>query len=940
MRRMLAWLTVLGIGSCWFAPSILAVPPQYESPHVRPIGVRNDDILVVNTPDNRLSVFDWNAGNPLLVREVRVGLEPVSVTILDDRIAWVTNHLSDDISVVDYQLGVIEYSIVVGDEPANVVFVKDPAGDGSLWAAITLSQEDRVLFVDADYPYTTRASVTIPASDPRGIVASTDSTSVWVAAFASTNETTIVPNDELSTGPWQNLDPPLPPFDPPLNVALPDSLMPENGVIVRKIAGAWRDEQGGDWTSHVPWDLPDKDVFRIDVTSSPAITRTVKHVSTLLYDLTVDPRNDDVWVVSTEATSQVFFEPKLESTFSRNRISRIPNGSSIPVAHSLNDHIYGAGWPGTQSPLADRDDAVCIPNEVLFSQLSGAPELYVSAIGSQRLVVVDPATGDVTRRLAVPEGLTGLAESPGTLLLAVNRLTNEIQLVDPNTGLTGTPTAIGKSAFDPTPAQIKDGRRFLYTGSKSGHGTTACASCHPHADMDHLAWDLGNPAGTLSQLDSSDNEGVEVPPFHPLKGPMTTQTLRGLMDVGHLHWRGDKLDFTRFNPAFISLLGGDSLSTSEMADYEAFILSVAFPPNPWRNLANNPPTVLNGGNPTNGKVIFETHNDGFCTHCHRLPLGTNGLAIPLNLTSGFGNQPMKTPQLRNLYEKVGLDDVTGPNNKRGFGFIHNGRDPRLVDFLSHPETTLLPTQFADVEAFLLTFDTGTHGAVAQQVTVDTGIQSDLLRLARISGLRAAAEAGEIDLIVHGRTADGDRGWRWVGSGSGGTYQSDRMGEIWIHDQFIDDAVAGTTFYTFTGVPAGQGTRMALDRDEDGYYDLTEIDLSTDPADPASAPTVAVGTPGAQTLSALTRVTSAFPQPFRAATRLELYLPVASEAVVNVFDVRGRMVRHLASRWLDRGRQVLPWDGKDERGQDVAPGAYLVQLVTPHGRHSLKVIRLQ
>jgi hypothetical protein len=33
--------------------------------------------------------------------------------------------------------------------------------------------------------------------------------------------------------------------------------------------------------------------------------------------------------------------------------------------------------------------------------------------------------------------------------------------------------------------------------------------------------------------------GVD-PIFHPLKGPMTTQSLRGMANAGPMHWRGDR----------------------------------------------------------------------------------------------------------------------------------------------------------------------------------------------------------------------------------------------------------------------------------------------------------------------------------------------------------------------------------------------------------------
>ena len=65
----------------------------------------------------------------------------------------------------------------------------------------------------------------------------------------------------------------------------------------------------------------------------------------------------------------------------------------------------------------------------------------------------------------------------------------------------------------------------------------SCASCHPDARLDRLAWDLGNPAGGLVQS------------FHPMKGPMVTQTLQDIILEGDnpLHWRGDRNGIEDFN---------------------------------------------------------------------------------------------------------------------------------------------------------------------------------------------------------------------------------------------------------------------------------------------------------------------------------------------------------------------------------------------------------
>src|SRR5439155_25282586 len=39
--------------------------------------------------------------------------------------------------------------------------------------------------------------------------------------------------------------------------------------------------------------------------------------------------------------------------------------------------------------------------------------------------------------------------------------------------------------------------------------------------------------------------------------------------------------------------------------------------------------------------------------------------------------------------------------------------------------------------------------------------------------------------------------------------------------------------TFTMVPGGTGNRVAIDRDDDGYFDRTEVEAGLDPTDPRS-----------------------------------------------------------------------------------------------------------
>ena len=133
---------------------------------------------------------------------------------------------------------------------------------------------------------------------------------------------------------------------------------------------------------------------------------------------------------------------------------------------------------------------------------------------------------------------------------------------------------------------MKDGRKFLYDAKLSGNGTMSCAACHIDGDVDGLAWDLGDPGGTMQAAPSGQPFpfNIGLASFHPMKGPMTTQTLRGLSSTNPLHWRGDRANFQAFNGAFASLMGGSQISASDMNTYAGFGTSMVFPPNPNQNL--------------------------------------------------------------------------------------------------------------------------------------------------------------------------------------------------------------------------------------------------------------------------------------------------------------------------------------------------------------------
>ena len=68
-----------------------------------------------------------------------------------------------------------------------------------------------------------------------------------------------------------------------------------------------------------------------------------------------------------------------------------------------------------------------------------------------------------------------------------------------------------------------------------------------------------------------------------------------------------------------------------------------------------------------------------------------------------------------------------------------------------------------------------------------------------------------------------------------------------------------------------------------------------------------------------------PNPFGSATNIQFRLERAGLGDLSVFDLSGRLVRRLASGWLEAGPHALRWDGRDDAGRRAEPGVYFYRL---------------
>lgn len=783
------WLTVLPVARAYPRAGDATIPSfvNWESPHVHPLDITPDGstLLAVNTADNRLEVFDISGPGriPVLVGEVPVGLDPVSVRARTNDEAWVVNHVSDTVSIVSLTTRNVAATLAACDEPADVAFAGQPRR-----AFVSCAQESRVLVFDPRQRGQAPTVLELAGEEPKALAVSPDGATLYAAIFESGNQTSILGSRppriiDLPEGPYGGQNPPPnrgTEFDPPINPALPVP-PPLTALIIQRTPDArWVDDNAGDWTPWVSgpqahqgdrefgWNVIDNDVAAID--ASTLEIRYLTGLMNLNMALAVRPGDGKVTVVGTQALNVVRYVANLKAHFVRVHLALAdpaPGGTASVL--DLNPHLtYSAEEIATQSDPATysraaRQRSIGDPRAIVWNRTGSRG--FVAGMGSNNVIVIDAAGDRIGAPIRVGAGPTGLALR-GNRLYVMNKFGGTISTIDAQTR-----QELGKTAFfDPTPASIKDGRPFQYdTHRSSALGQISCASCHVDARTDRLAWDLGDPAGEMTPFGENCNyEVINLPgdvcsDFHPMKGPMLTQTLQDIIGNEPLHWRGDKTSIEAFNPAFTGLQGREALLTeTEMERYRAFLATIFFPPNPYRGIDNALPSsvALPGhfssgmlapqgglpvgspmppGDPRHGEEMYRLdfqHTNGpgplaTCRMCHTYPMGsgadvifigdatrypragsgvfepilpgTAGEHFLMTATIFFADAPQtfKVPQLRDLYKRVGFER-TQAWSRSGFGFFNDGSDS-LEGFLSRFVGMETDQEIADFIAFLLSF---------------------------------------------------------------------------------------------------------------------------------------------------------------------------------------------------------------------------------------------
>jgi len=861
----------------------------FEAGQVRPLAMSPDGtrLFAVNTPNAELEMYDLDASGLSFVEAVPVGLEPVAVAARSNDEVWVVNHLSDSISVVDVGADPprVVRTLLVGDEPRDIVFA-GPGGDRAFITTAHRGQNSPYPQGEYDVEGIGRADVwvfdasslgtslggdpltivTLFGDRPRALAASTDGSTVFAAVFRSGNHTMslgepLVCDTNQTDNPCNVEGVEYPGGLPAPKTNFEGTQSREAGLVVglNEASGLWEDELGRDWSNGVRFTLPDIDVFGIDADAPiPVEVGSAAGVGTILFNMIVNPQNGYLYITNTQAINRVRFEgladwvgdlgpkpsgepPTVRGHLHETRVTIIDSALNVLPRH-LNKHIDYAALP---QPAGTEDRSLSTPLGMAIS--SDGSTLYIAGFGSSAVGVYDTAeleadsfTPDAANMISLPRGgPSGLVlDEARERLYVMTRFENSIVAVDTETG--SVVQTIDME--NPEPASVIAGRPFLYDAKLTGsNGEASCASCHVFGDMDDLAWDLGDPDLLPEPNPNPCPPGVigvcNLESFDPLKGPMTTQSLRGLENAGPMHWRGDRtggnqggapLDtnaaFNLFNVAFPGLVGRDEgeLDVEDMQAFTDFALEITYPPNPIRRLDNAlRPQEQAGFELYDGRITDTVAN---CNGCHVLDrslgfFGTSG-------GSTFEGEAMefKVPHLRNAYQKVGMFGMapspffTGAataftgDQVRGTGFLHDGSVPTITDFLSaNVFNGVSATDRDNLEALVMAFDTNLAPIVGQQVTLSDTSESDTqsrveLLIARASApfvIPNAGTATECDLVVAGVVDGAPERWLRLNDGS---FES-QNGVISEAELLALADVPGQPL-TFTCAPPGSGARMA------------------------------------------------------------------------------------------------------------------------------------
>jgi hypothetical protein len=156
------------------------------------------------------------------------------------------------------------------------------------------------------------------------------------------------------------------------------------------------------------------------------------------------------------------------------------------------------------------------------------------------------------------------------------------------------------------------------------------------------------------------------------------------------------------------------------------------------------------------------------------------------------------------------------------------------------------------------------------------------------------------------------------------------GELFELTFVLPDTIRGDFPVTFRQVRASDTSQQELNLDlVDGGFRVVSTAVEE----------------GTDALPNITQLLPSYPNPFNPATHIPFQLEESAAVVVHIHNANGQRVRSLdlgqraAGYYAGRGRAAY-WDGRNDRGQEVGSGVYLIDFRANDLRFSQKITLLK
>ncbi|PKN76209.1 MAG: hypothetical protein CVU49_02265 [Candidatus Cloacimonetes bacterium HGW-Cloacimonetes-2] len=84
----------------------------------------------------------------------------------------------------------------------------------------------------------------------------------------------------------------------------------------------------------------------------------------------------------------------------------------------------------------------------------------------------------------------------------------------------------------------------------------------------------------------------------------------------------------------------------------------------------------------------------------------------------------------------------------------------------------------------------------------------------------------------------------------------------------------------------------------------------------------------------------YPNPFNPVTSIKYDLAETSQVRMDIYNVRGQLVKTLLNQEMLAGTHSVIWDGKDGQGRSVSSGVYLYRMTMPNKVLTNKMLLLK